>query len=237
MSELINNRQHRIQTLKEIILHLHQGLPPDQVRRRLAELVREADATEVAAMEQELMAEGMSVEEVRSMCDLHSQVLRDVLRPPDPKAEISPGHPVETFRRENRAVEEVVRRMHGVIERIGLLDRTGTDSGVDISGLLDDWRSASNELMDLEKHYQRKEHLLFSMLEKHGITGPSKVMWGKDDEVRDLLKALSTALREHAASLEEWHVVAKTLAEPALAAVEEMITKEERVLLPMALTP
>jgi uncharacterized protein len=48
--------------------------------------------------------------------------------------------------------------------------------------------------MDIEKHYQRKEHLLFSMLERHGITGPSTVMWGKDDEVRALLKELGTAL-------------------------------------------
>ena len=30
-------------------------------------------------MEQELISEGMPVEEVRSMCDLHSQVTRDVL--------------------------------------------------------------------------------------------------------------------------------------------------------------
>ena len=45
-------------------------------------------------------------------------------------------------------------------------------------------RQIANELMDIDKHYQRKEHALFSYLEKHGITGPSKVMWAKDDEVR-----------------------------------------------------
>jgi hypothetical protein len=88
------------------------------------------------------------------------------------------------------------------------------------------------ELMDIEKHYQRKEHLLFSCLERHGITGPSKVMWGKDDEVRRLLKALGAAIGSAGT---DWRHAAKEVAEPALAAVEEMIFKEERILLPMAL--
>ena len=64
--------------------------------------------------------------------------------------------------------------------------------------------------MDVEKHYQRKEHLLFSCLERHGITGPSKVMWGKDDEARHLLKALGAAMGDTAATGAEWQHVART---------------------------
>ena len=89
--------------------------------------------------------------------------------------------------------------------------------------------------MDVEKHYQRKENLLFSFLERHGITGPSTVMWGKDDEARALLRELGNALAETGGTAGEWLLVARTVAEPALAAVEEMIFKEERILLPMAL--
>ena len=37
---------------------------------------------------------------------------------------------------------------------------------------------------EADKHYQRKENLLFPYLEKKGITGPSNVMWAKDDEIR-----------------------------------------------------
>ncbi len=90
-------------------------------------------------------------------------------------------------------------------------------------------------MMDVEKHYQRKEHLLFSCLERHGITGPSTVMWGKDDEVRALLEELGTALAESDAGASEWRLVAQAIAAPALAAVEEMVFKEEHILLPMAL--
>lgn len=233
MSELINNRAHRIQTMKEIIKHLHRGGSPDEVRGKLRELVRETDASEIAAMEQELMAEGMRVEEVQSMCDLHASVLKEVLVQIDPAPAapgLSPGHPVDTFRRENQALREAIGHMRIVMRAVSQLP----DAAVPTDDLVT-WRQTYNDLMDVEKHYQRKEHLLFSCLERHGITGPSKVMWGKDDEVRALLKSLGEALAAEGATAAEWNVVIQAVAEPALLAVEEMIYKEENILFPMSL--
>ncbi len=229
MSELIDNRAYRVRTLKDIIKKLHAGEPPETVKDRLKELVRQTDYSEIVAMEQELMAEGMPVEEIQSMCDLHSQVTREVLVQPPPKT-VPPGHPVDTFRRENEALEGVILRMREVMAKIKKLP-----DDADPGPLLLEWRQAYNDLMDIEKHYQRKEHTLFPCLERHGITGPSKVMWGKDDEVRDLLKTLGEALSQQDATAAEWKIVAETVAEAALQAVEEMIYKEENILLPMCL--
>lgn len=174
MSELLDNRAHRLRTLKEIIRHLHAGQAPEQVKGRLEALVRECDASEIAAMEQELMAEGIPAQEILSMCDLHSQVLRDILveavRPAPP-----PGHPVDTFRRENTALEEQVARLRGALADLappGAAD----DAPVDEARRLECRRHLAG-LMDVEKHYKRKENLLFPFLERHGITGPSTVMW------------------------------------------------------------
>jgi hypothetical protein len=89
--------------------------------------------------------------------------------------------------------------------------------------------------MGIDQHYQRKENLLFPILERHGIVGPSKVMWGKDDEVRELLGALGEALAAEDAGASEWELVAETVGFPALDALEEMIQKEEKILLPMSL--
>jgi len=114
VSELIDNRAHRISVLKEIIQHLHAGTDPALVKERLRKIVGETDATEIMAMEQQLMAEGMPVEEVRSMCDLHSQVTRDVLVQVAPPASIQAGHPVDTFRRENSALKQVIATMRGI---------------------------------------------------------------------------------------------------------------------------
>ena len=221
MSELIDNRAHRIRNLKTIIQKLHAGADPDEVRDELRTIVHETDSTEIAAMEQELIAGGMAVEEVQSMCDLHSQVLREVVVQP---IQISPppGHPLDTFQLENEALTSVVAEMREV--------------GADVTtgeGMLRA-REVFGRLMDVDKHYQRKENLLFSCLERHGVTGPSKVMWGKDDEVRELLKAAGEALSVEAMSADEANLVVETVIEPALAAVEEMIHKETMILLPMS---
>jgi DUF438 domain-containing protein len=192
------------------------------VRDTLRELVVATDATEIAAMEQELIAGGMPVEEVQSMCDLHSQVLREFVVDPVTFAPL-PGHPLDTFHRENEALREAVADARALAHREGAVD-------------LGQWREAFGRLMDVDAHYKRKENLLFSCLERHGITGPSKVMWGKDDEVRELLGAVDEALTVDAVSADERELLVETVVEPTLAAVEEMIFKEETILLPMSRT-
>ncbi len=229
MSELIDNRAQRVRTLKGIIQRLHAGDAPDQVRSSLKELVCQTDYAEVMAMEQELIADGMPVEEIQSMCDLHSQVTREVLVQLAPTP-LPAGHPVDTMRRENEALRESLARSQKAMNRI----LETADDG-DASAALLEWRQALNELQDVDKHYQRKEHLLFTCLERHGITGPSKVMWGKDDQIRELLKDLSAALREGNATVAEWKLLAATTGSTAVSTVQEMIYKEEQILLPICL--
>jgi uncharacterized protein len=45
------------------------------------------------------------------MCDLHSQVTRDVLVQIPTRKDIAPGHPIDTFRRENEALRGVIALM------------------------------------------------------------------------------------------------------------------------------
>lgn len=227
VSELIDNRAARVKTLKSVIQRLHAGEAPDDVRSTLRNLVGRTDYSEIMAMEQELIAGGMPVAEIQGMCDLHSQVTRELLVRVAPAA-LPPGHPVDTFRRENAALREVLSRLRGAMARV--LELEEGDAG---PALLE-WRQALNEIEDVDKHYQRKEHLLFTCLERHGIAGPSKVMWGKDDQNRALLKEVSAALRRPL-SPAECRMLAATTGAAAANAVEEMIFKEEQILFPMCL--
>jgi DUF438 domain-containing protein len=230
MSEVIDNRANRIRVLKDIIKHLHEGKAPEQVRKQMHELVKQTDASEIMAMEQELMAEGMPVEEVRSMCDLHSQVTRDVLIQIGTRKEITPGHPIDTFRRENQALRDAVAVMKTALGEFQDLPAEGDPTSIVLR-----LRQAFNDLMDIDKHYQRKEHTLFSCLERHGITGPSKVMWAKDDDTRSLLKQLGGCLDAASATTRQSPAALLIAAHAALDAVAEMIYKEENILLPMSL--
>ena len=230
MSELINNREHRVAQLKDIIKHLHRGQPPDEVRAQLAALVGQTDHAEIAAMEQQLMAEGMPVDEVRAMCDLHAEVLSEVMRPVQIRPRSVPGHPVDTFQRENRAIEHAADAARDALAQLGAVPEGG-----DTTAALHAARAAVNALFDVEKHYERKELLLFPFLEKHGITGPSKVMWAKDDEARALLRALGEALGQADVTPAEWRLLNETVGAQALGAIRSMVFKEENILLPLAL--
>ncbi|VTR55313.1 Uncharacterized conserved protein [Actinobacillus pleuropneumoniae] len=86
-------------------------------------------------------------------------------------------------------------------------------------------------LYDVDKHYSRKENLLFPFLEKYGIYGPTKVMWAVDDGIRMGIKEVKAKLTDFEGNAQS--VV--DLAKRVLNEVTEMIYKEEHILLPMAL--
>jgi DUF438 domain-containing protein len=230
MSELIDNRKERIRTLKQVVQGLHRGEDPEQVKNRLKELVKQCDASEIAAMEQELMADGVPVEEIMGMCDLHSQVVRELIVE-RPHAPVTSGHPVDVMRRENAALLERSAAMRGTLADLG---KAPAEDEPDPS-ILARARDLLNEIMDVGQHYARKENLLFPILERHEIVGPSKVMWGKDDEVRELLGALREALGAYNVNAGEWKIVTEAVGLPALEALDEMVQKEEKILIPMSL--
>ena len=110
MTEVIDNRQKRIANLKAIIRQLHEGASPDAVRGQLKDLVRQCDAGEIAAMEHQLMTEdNIPVQQVMKMCDLHAEVVKDILVEHEHE-EIKTGHPVNIFKRENIALQVALKQ-------------------------------------------------------------------------------------------------------------------------------
>jgi DUF438 domain-containing protein len=224
MSELIDNSRTRIETLKNVIRRLHGGADPDELKGQFKELLDEVGPSEIAAMEHSLMADGMPQEEIQRMCDVHAAVLGDALDGAAPP-EVVPGHPVHTFRLENERIRDIVGRYRGVAAELA----GGAKS-------LDDWRAVYDELAPIEVHYLRKEYLVFPYLEKAGITGPPKVMWGVHDEIREKVKAAGELL-EQAAELDadDLALAIEALVEPMLDQVEGMTGKEDKILWPMAM--
>ena len=92
-----------------------------------------------------------------------------------------------------------------------------------------------NQLIDVDKHYQRKEYLIFPYLEKMGVTGPPKVMWGKHDEIRELLNGSLEILNMSEISKEELLASAEMVLKPAIKGVYDMTGKEEEILFPMVM--
>lgn len=228
MSEVINNSQKRKELLKHLILQLHNNEAPEIVRKRLIELLRSVPYNEVVEVEQELISEGLPEEEVLRFCDIHTAVLDGSIDTSAAKT-VQPGHPVDTFKRENRALEEYIQKAKV------LFDKGNKLKDEEVKEYLLQLKGVFNNLSDVDKHYKRKEYLLFPFLEKAGITGPPKVMWGKHDETRELLKAAHEALLAKDVSAEEVPSLILLVLLPAIDALEGMIMKEEEILLPMCL--
>lgn len=110
MSEYINNREFRQQKLKEMILKLHDGESVEKVKEEFKKVFSGVQAKEIADLEQSLVAEGMPVEEVQRLCDVHAAVFKgsieDIHR--EDRGPETPGHPVHTFKLENQALKDLI---------------------------------------------------------------------------------------------------------------------------------
>ncbi len=200
-----------------------------EVRKQLVKLLKQIPYNDVVEVEQQLIDEGLPEEEVLKFCDIHTQVLEGHIDQSGSK-EIPKGHPVDTFKMENRELMKIIKSLNNTYLQAGELNEQGIREWImQARGLL-------NNLMDVEKHYLRKENLLFPYLEKHDITGPPKVMWGKHDETRELLKAAHEGLRSNVKiSSDELEVFINMVLKPAVNAVSDMIMKEEEILFPMCM--
>ena len=182
MSEIINNRQQRIEIMKSLIRRLHSGVAEEQIKAQLGTLLDEADYSDVFLMEVQLIQEGIPAEVVQDLCDTHTRVLKkhlDLQETP----QTTPGHPVHTFVEENRELTKVTTQIRHLMNQLA-----AKPAEEDVTELMGSIHQLLNNLMDIEKHYRRKENLLFPYFEKNDLPGPPAVMWGKHDEVRELLK-------------------------------------------------
>jgi DUF438 domain-containing protein len=229
MSEYINNSEKRKELLKHMILQLHKGEAPDLVRGRLVELLKSIPYDEVVEVEQELISEGLPVEEVLKLCDVHSMVLDGHIDLSGAKP-VPPGHPVDTFKKENRELEKLTEELEALLaQAVYIKDEEVKPWLIKVHGKL-------NNLMDVDKHYKRKEYLVFPFLEKYEITGPPKVMWGKHDEIREMIKASIEAVStKENVTAGEVQSINELVVLPAIKGVTDMIMKEEEILLPMCM--
>lgn len=230
MSELTDNTSRkRKELLKHMILQLHKGEAPEMVKARLAELLSAIPYDEVVEVEQELIAEGLPMEEVLKFCDIHQMVLEGHIDQGKKEA-LPEGHPVDTFKKENIELEKVISELDLLFTQIK------DDKKTDTAQWLIKVHTLLNSLMDVDKHYLKKEYLVFPFLEKYEVTGPPKVMWGKHDEIRGQLKASieAVSIREPM-TVDEAASLTDLLLIPAVKAVDDMIAKEEEILFPMCL--
>jgi len=217
-------KEQRKKRIVEILSLLHEGGTFEEAKRLFNEEFDGVDVTEITSAEKSLIQGGLKAEEIQKLCNIHVSVFKGSINEIHKSEEAygQAGHPVHTLQLENQVLQSLITdEIDDLMEKIKKGDWQKKDRLI----------AAIEDLKQVGKHYARKETLFFSYMEKYGITAPPQVMWGVDDEIRKQIKDLLDYVKNPRAAfnplLEKW--------EAAKHEIEEMIFKEEEIMIPMTL--
>ena len=210
----------RIDVLRDILLELHQGASAESVQERFNEHFTGVSAIEISLMEHELMNSdsGVTFEDVMSLCDVHANLFKGAIKEVEVADTEHPGHPVQIFRQENMALRAALMRVRRLL-------KTYADADAETQEALRKGLKRQLSLVgQFDRHYRRKEELMFPIMERYGHDSPPKVMWGVDDQIRGLFNQAMQAFE----NLEQDGIESLTQSfENFAAEFESMIFKEE----------
>lgn len=217
------NGRRRLDTLKAIMKKMHDGEDKEGARAQFNELLKDIDPGEIKNLEQELVKEGMPVEEIQRLCELHVGVFKDALSGHE-DVTMPAGHPVHTFQQENLALQALVNHFESLVKSMETPSRAEA-----YQKLKQTLIEEVEKIQQVNVHYVRKENQIFPFMEKHGITAPPQVMWTVHDQIRKLIKETRQLLEDD--QLERLPDKATEMNH----ALTEMIFKEEKIMFPMIL--
>lgn len=237
-----NAKPGRAEALKGYLERLSKGESLETVREDFRKEFHSVEAAEIMQAEQQLMKDGMPLEEVQKLCDIHSalfhgatqeervanaerEVAASMIRISDhEKAEQQAQYgdknalAAKLIAIPGHPLETLTRENQALALRIESF-REAAKLGVSL-------KDAVHAIREVTVHYAKKGDLLYPLLKvKYDVTGPSSVMWTVDDEIRDELGRLDKASVED----EAW----KAAAEAVVQRADEMIYKETNILFPI----
>lgn len=211
----------KINDLKSILLRLHNGESPDSLQKEFNEKFQGVSAMEIALMEQELINgnHGIDYTDVMKLCNVHANLMKSSIHPQSLEDMDHEGHPIQVLKQENLAMKACIMRINRLFSAL--------ESQPDQTGILDGLKRQLGLIGQFKKHYDRKEYVIFPILEHYGHHSVPKVMWGVDDTIRDYYDQLMALMNEF--SPETLETVRKSYQE-FVYELEEMIVKEEAIL-------
>jgi uncharacterized protein len=230
MSEIINNREYqnvnkmeRKEIIKQIFKDIHNGKNVDEVKAHFDAFIGKITIEEISQLQHTI--EDIPIAEMNRIYTQHLEIFRGTIAEVElpNKPEEQPGHPVHTFKLENKELDKLVHsKLQVHLDQFEL-----DDTSDNVYKLIED----INLLLDVDKHYSRKENLIFPYLEKYGIYGPTTNMWRIDDFIRDSIKDVKHKLANYHGDKQAIIEVVNFIIQE----VSAMIYREENILFPMAL--
>lgn len=221
--------EEKIKELTVVLRELNAQGITDELREKGLKLVKSISPVELSMAEQQLIEEGTDPSELRHLCEIHMEVLKDELE--KLQSNISKGHVLYTLIEEHELILSFLRELEEVTNTIlGLysFDADRKEFGR-VTELI-------TNIIGAEPHHKREEDVLFPELEVMGITGPTRIMRLEHDDLRkkkhdlkDLSESVSTL------DFEEYKKELKKLSNSICFELRDHIFKENYILYPTAL--
>lgn len=159
----------RIDKLVELLTKLNSGEITPELRQEALKMVSNVDPLELSLAEQKLIENGTKPEDLRHLCDIHMEVLKDELD--KLKLSLNPDHVLTTLIEEHDEILKRLTKLEEVNSRIQKMDSFKAEAS--------EFKEVFNlavEVIGAEPHHQREEEVLFPELEARGVTGPTRIM-------------------------------------------------------------
>jgi len=221
--------EEKKEALKQILRQLHSGVSVQEVKEKFKRFLEGISSEDIARIEQELIGEGLSREEIRKLCDIHLEVFKEQL---ERQRLIAPSEtPIGILIEEHKIIEDILNKLTNVVERI--------QQAANINIANDEiakFEHLTKELLDAEKHYLREENALFPALEKHGISEPPAIMWMEHNQLRKRKKQLHDLVKsKDKIDFNEFKKELNEIVKDLKKTLSSHIFKENKILFPTAL--
>ncbi|OGW78482.1 MAG: hypothetical protein A3I73_05570 [Omnitrophica bacterium RIFCSPLOWO2_02_FULL_45_16] len=218
--------------LKEALKKLHESSPDEleKVKKEVEVYFKETDPKELAMAEQELIREGTTREEMKRLCDVHLEVMKNSLGIESKKIKLPAWHPIRICMDEHKVIKKNLKKLKRTLEKIKMLG-SFEKSKREVNAL----KELSHFFIETEKHHKREEEALFPRLEAHGITEPPQIF--KEDHVEFLAKKkefYNTVMAEYK-DFKKFVDAITPIIEFLAKNLDEHIYKEDNILYPMSL--
>ncbi|RXQ91579.1 DUF438 domain-containing protein [Ancylomarina salipaludis] len=189
MSEFINNNQARIDSLYDFCYRLIVGENGVDLIKKHQAAIDDLKVNDVLVVVHRLVESDLPMDILKKGITKALNVFyRSIMA--QPKLSLSENHFLSYLQKENRELE---RRL----QALKVLVKDFNKAGADIQKIADYLRIGIEDLMQMEKHYIRKENILFPYFEKEYPQYKClSVMWSIHDDIRRNQKALLLALLE-----------------------------------------
>src|SRR3989338_6805769 len=135
--------------VKALLKELHSGADAGRIKEKGRKIFKDISTTDLGLIEQEIIKEGISREEMRRLCDVHLEIMKESLGKTELK--LKPGHPIHTMMEEHKKILEFLEMIDNAVKSLKTA-KGFSEAREEIETI----RHAAHHLVEADKHHQRE---------------------------------------------------------------------------------